>query len=654
VLAARAAHADQPAEVVVRGAPPSQGAASETTVGRAELDLRPRMRAEEVLEAVPGLFTVQHAGGGKAQQYFLRGFDADHGTDIAFFAEGVPLNAVSHAHGQGYTDLHFLIPETVMAVQATKGPYSARAGDFATAGSVSLRLADHADESFARGEVGPDGRKRALVLESPDLGDAWRALAAAEVFADDGHFLHPEEHRRFNAYARGTRVLDERSELSLTVMAYGATWNASGLIPERAAVSPFDSLDPSQGGASQRVMGSVGYRLRLDDVDVDATAYVVRSSLQLFLDDTLLASDPVHGDGTEQDDVRTVAGADLRVTRRAQVAGVDTRTTFGLQVRDDSIDNALYAQQLRQRRGAQVASRVAETELGAYVEEDLRPAPFVRFVLGARADRVDVAVTSADDSAAMAPAGARGGGLLSPKLAAVVSPARAVDLYADYGRGFHSNDARGVVGGATLLAVATGYEVGATVRPLPHLSLSAAAFLLDLTSELVFDGDTGTTSAAGATRREGLELTARYHFRRDLFADAALTLTRARFRQDDGSGTLVPLAPPLTLAAGIGAREPIGPFVATGALRIRSIADRPATRDGSFTAQGFTLVDAQASLRWKIVELGVEILNALDQPWREGQFAVTSRLPGEAAPVTGMSFTPGWPREIVGSATLYW
>jgi outer membrane receptor protein involved in Fe transport len=654
-----------PEEVTVRSTVSPRTAASDVVVGSRELSMRPRLRAEEILESVPGLFTVQHSGGAKAQQYFLRGFDADHGTDIAFFADGVPLNAVSHVHGQGYTDLHFMIPEVVASLAATKGPYSPSIGDFATAGSVNLRLADHFDESFARAEVGSDGLARALVVESPDLGAAWRAVAAVEVFAEAGQFIHPEDHRRLNGYARVTRVLSEASELSFTAMGYGATWNASGLLPVRAVcgengapapgrdcVSRWDSFDPTQGGAAQRAMGSIAYRLRLPKTDVEATAYAVRSNLKLFLDDTLV--DPL-----EQDDTRTVIGLNARASRRSRVAGLQLNTSLGFQVRSDGVDNASHHQEQRRRLDTQFSSAIHESELGAYLEEDFRPVPWIRFILGGRLDRVDVAVHDDATNSAVKLSGVQGDGLFSPKAVAVVSPMPGIDLFVDYGRGFHSNDARGVVhAGATMLAVATGYEAGVEIRPSRLLSFSATAFLLDLASELVFQGDDGTTVPSGATRREGVECVARYRLHEAIYADAELTVTRARFRHDDGSGSQVPLAPTRMFAAGIGARKPIGALTAMGAIRVKSLADRPATQDGSISAQGFTLIDVQAGIRWRQMELSAELLNSLDQRWREGQFVVASRivsrLPPEAQSVTGLSFTPGWSRELIGRWTLYW
>lgn len=666
-------------------------AGSDSSTGQTELSLMPRYRAEGVLQAVPGLFTVQHNGGGKAQQYFLRGFDADHGTDIAFFADDAPVNAVSHAHGQGYSDLHFLIPETIGSLDSTKGPYSARVGDFATAGSVTFRMADHLDQSLAALELGPDGHERAVVAESPDLGAQWRTLVAAEVFHEDGPFIHPEDFSRFNGYAKATRVIDPRSELSLMLMAYGGSWNASGVLPARAVcdegdgtpipaayagshcLSRWDSLDPSQGGGSQRLMVSTTYRAQLDDRwDLRATAFALHSNLQLFPNDGIAASfQPdgiLYGSQVEQDDTRTETGATVRLTRRAMVAGIPVRASMGLQLRDDGIEVGLHRTQDRKRLdgidanipGPIVDDAISETELSAWFEVDFRPRPWLRFVLGGREDRIDVAVNDESQTALDRTSGVRGAGQLSPKASVMVYPATWLDLFVNSGRGFHSNDARTLVEGSatTLIATATGAEVGAAIRPLPGLSVSAVGFILDLTSELVYDGDTASTAPSGATRRYGGEFTARYDLRNDLFADAAFTASHARYvdAADVAAGAVyLPNAPVRTFAAGVGLREPVGAFRILGSLRVRSISDRPGTQDGTLVETGSTVFDASAGVRWRNVEVVADLFNVADVAYREGQFAVHSRLPSEGPnPAEGISFTPGLPRTLMVHGALHW
>ncbi len=682
--------ADRP--LVPIGPPPERNAASDSTTDQNELSLRPRYRAEGLLEAVPGLFSVQHAGGGKAQQDFARGFNLDHGTDYAFFVDGVPVNAVSHAHGQGYSDLHFLIPETVGRLDSTKGPYEASVGDFGTAGSTTFRMADHTDESLAKLELAPStGHERLVVVESPDFGDRWRMVVAAEVFHENGPFIHPEDFGRVNGYAKLTRVLDERSELSFTLMAYGGSWNMSGVLPARAVcgegdgtktpaiyagsgcISRWDSIDPTQGGAAQRVMASTQYRRQIDrHWDLDATAYTLHSNLQLFPNDGIDAAfqpdGGVYTSQIEQDDTRTQSGATVRLTDRAVLAGIPLRTTLGLQVRDDSIDSQLHRTDGRVRLDGVDAAipgpiydgHIDETELGAYFEEEARPARWLRFVLGARGDRVDVAVNNESETAVHKVSGVKGQAQLSPKATAVVSPVDAVDLFANYGRGFHSNDARTLIEGqaTTLLAAATGYEVGTTVRPLPGLSVSATAFLMDLTSELTIDGDTASTSPSGQTRRYGFEATGRYNFDRRLYADVSFTAAHSRYTDgtDVAAGTVyLPDAPIRTFSASVGGRQPAGAVTLIGSVTVRSMSDRYGDSGPTpLVETGWTVVNAEAGVRWRHVEVVANLLNVGDVKWREGQFEVSSRLPGEVSPPPGISFTPGLPRTLMVHAAVYW
>jgi len=687
------------ATLVVAQRPPSQElehiAASDSQTGHTELSLIPRLRAESMLEAVPGVFSVQHAGGGKAQQYFLRGFDEDHGTDLAFSIDGQPVNAVSHAHGQGFSDLHFLIPETVDSIDATKGPYSARLGDFATSGSITFHMADQVDESVAKLEIGSTGHQRLVVVESPDLGNDWRMAVAAEAFHEDGPFIHPEDFDRLNGYFKVTRKLDEHSELSTMLMAYGGSWNMSGVLPARAVcgesdgtptpsayagshcLSRWDSVDPSQGGASQRAEVLMSYRRWSGTNEFEAMAFALHSNLQLFPNDGIASSvlQPEgikYGSQVEQDDARWELGAKIRVTHKSLFGGMEVRSTVGLDVRNDIVDSELHRDEDRHRLdgmpgipGPITDSAINETETGAYVEEDFRPSKWLRFVTALRFDRVDADVSNQSPVAVDKVSGYDGAQQLSPKATAIVSPIKELDLFANYGRGFHSNDIRTIVEGSatTLMSTATGYEVGTTLRPIKGLSLSAVGYVLNIQSELTIDGDTASTTPSGPTQRYGGELNGRYNFNNHIFADASLSVSHARYTDafDLAHGPYVTLAPRRFFSAGAGIKQPIKQFTVIGSVHVRSMADRPATQNWSpdggvgLTATGFTMVDMQAGLRWRNVELVGSIFNLADVNWREGQFAVDSRLPGEGPhPPTGISFTPGIPRTYMGHLAVYW
>jgi TonB family protein len=675
-------------------APPPRNAASDSSTDQAELSLRPMFRAEGLLEVVPGLFSVQHAGGGKAQQDFARGFNLDHGTDMAFFVDDAPINADSHAHGQGYSDFHFLIPETVERVDSTKGPYATNVGDFGTAGSVNFHMTDHTRESLAKLELAPStGHERFVAIESPELGDKWRAAVAVEAFHENGPFIHPENYDRLNGYAKVTRVLDDRSELSFMAMAYSGSWSMSGVLPARAVcgegdgtprppaysgsncISRWDSIDPTQGGASERVMAWAQYRARFETHwTFQVNAYSLHSNLQLFPNDGIAASfqpDGIkYGSQIEQDDTRTESGTNITLTHRAVLGGMPMRTTLGVQIRDDDIESQLHRTEARHRLDGVDANipgpiydgRINETELGAYIEEEVRPAPWLRFVLGARGDRIDAAVNNESQTAVDQVSGYTGQGQLSPKATAVVTPVEEVDLFANYGRGFHSNDARTLFEGqaTTLIASAVGSEVGATVRPVPGLTFSAIGFLIDLTSELTIDGDTAATSPSGPTRRYGLEATGRYNFNDRLYADVSFTTAHSRYvdTADINAGTVyLSDAPVRTFSAGVGARQPVGNGVTLiGSTTVRSMSHRYGDSGPTpLIETGWTVVNLGAGVRWRHVELLADLLNVADVKWREGQFEVNSRLPLEGPnPPAGISFTPGLPRTLMVHGAVYW
>jgi outer membrane receptor protein involved in Fe transport len=554
-------------------------------------------------------------------------------------------------------------------------------------------MADHADESVAKLELAPStGHERLVLVESPDLGDRWRMAVAAEVFHENGPFVHPEDFGRVNGYAKATRLLDERSEISFMVMAYSGSWNMSGVLPARAVcgegdgtptpaaysgshcINRFDSVDPTQGGASQRVMAWTQYRRQFDaHWDLQANVFTLHSNLQLFPNDGIASSfqpDGIkYGSQIEQDDTRTESGANVRLTHRVTVAGMLTRTTVGLQIRDDDIEARLHRTEGRVRLDGVDANipgpiydgQISEMETGVFAEEEVHPARWFRFVLGARGDRVDAAVSNESQTAVDKVSGYSGQAQFSPKATAVVAPVDQLDLFANYGRGFHSNDARTLLAGqaTTLIAPAVGYEIGTTVRPIEGVALSAVGFIIDLSSELTIDGDTASIAPSGSTRRYGVDLAGRYSFDRRLYADVSFTAAHGRYTDaaDIAAGTVyLPDAPIRTFSAGLGGRQPVGQVTLTGSVTVRSMSDRHGDHGPTpLVETGWTVVNAEVGARWKNVELVADLLNVGDVAWREGQFEVNSRLPNEGPnPPAGISFTPGLPRTLMIRAAVYW
>lgn len=636
-------------------------AASAQTVTGEELKLRPRLRAADILEAIPGLFAAQHAGGGKANQYFLRGFDLDHGTDIALYVDGMPVNMVSHGHGQGYADMHFVIPELVSSLEAYKGTYEARYGDFTTAGAVELNLADHLEESQSPIMVGRFGIVRGLAISSLEVGERLRVLMAGEVYAQDGPFERREDLSRINGLARMSYDLSDTAKATLTFMSHAGTWNASGQIPEREVkagrLGHFGYIDPSEGGAGQRHSVNLALQSLDENAVFQANVYFIRHLFRLYSDFTFFLKDPEHGDMIEQTDDRYILGGQFNARYHHHLGPVRLEANFGVQARFDAIDNGLYHDFQRERLSATGLSSISQTGVALFAEEEARYRDWVKFTLGVRLDHVGVSVEDRLDNTDILGnnrTGSKSSRRISPKAALVFTPLPWMNLFLDFGRGFHSNDARGAVRDndpARLLTPATGYEIGARFRPLKPLMLSLAAFRLDLDSEQVYVGDEGTTEPREATKRVGLEMGGRLYLNRVLFADADITLTRARYRTADEHAQTVALAPTRTLSAGIGFRLQAGAF---GSLRVRHLGDRAANEDESLTAEGFTLVDAQIGYRLGPLEVGLDVQNLFNADWKEAQFATTSRLKNEPAPVEDIHFVPGYPFTILGHATAYW
>ncbi len=664
-------------------------AASALTVREQDLRLRPIQRVSDLLRVAPGLITLQHAGGGKANQYLLRGFDADHGTDVALSLDGIPINMVSHAHGQGYADSNFVLPEIIDRVEVYKGPYFAELGDFATAGAVNLVSKRSLQGSFASLSGGMYNTLRGVVgAGHPFLDGRLQALVFGEGSYSDGPFENPERSKKFNLFSKLTYQLSPRSFISLSVSSYAGDWYASGQLPLRAvdsgALSRFGAIDPSEGGSSTRHNVYLAYELHSGSSDLSALVYYSRYALTLYSNFTLFSVDEQNGDGIEQADERDLLGFRASYRRRAAWRWLRFDTTIGVSGRFDRIHNSLYSQRSRQRLAPIVEHDIGQSSLALYGKEEIAFSRWARLILGLRADLFTFDVHDRREELSLgaalgnATSGVRGEALLSPKATLVVSPHRRLDLFFNFGRGLHSNDARGVVRAVdpvSPLTAALGYELGARARLFDRLDLAASFWGLDLDSELVWVGDEGTTEAAGATRRLGFEFEGRLRLTSWLFFDLDLTLNDARFTQNAGNANAVALAPRVTLASGLSVLTPFG---LRGSLRFTGIDSRPATEDGFLVAQGAYLFDAFVSYRYRFIELGISVENLTNAEYRSAQFATTSRLRGEppnnapppasacpgstraqvndAGHFTGcedLNFTPGTPINVQGRATLY-
>jgi TonB family protein len=656
-----------PAEVRQTGADQSTlvlaqrpiSAASSSSVRDREFQLRPIGSVQDILRVTPGLVLVQHSGGGKANQYFLRGFDADHGTDLALSIDGIPINMVSHAHGQGYSDTNFIIPEVVERVEISKGPYFANQGDFATAGAINMVSRDDFEHSsVGLGISGSPGHGalgyRGLLIASPKFESGVKATFAAEVGRQNGPFDNPENWDKYKLFNKLTVPINGASSITIGEMSYGGAWHGSGQIParavERGTVSRFGSIDPDEGGYTSRHQLFVQYKLRpSDNSELKALAYIGAYKFNLYSNFTLFARDPENGDEIEQVDRRTFYGGKLSYRIVHEIEGVRFDSTFGGDARSDDIQEQLWNTVHRVQTAQVRGNAVHETLIGAFFNEEITPVKWLRANVGGRADMLAFAVDST--FAAAGDTGAPKSGIdsahqLSPKTSLVLSPLQSgpaqLDLFVNYGHGFHSNDVRGAFStpAVTPLTRAIGSEVGARARLLDRWDVAAALWQLDLQNETVWNGDDGTTGVSGPTNRHGIELESRFEITKWLSLDGDVTFTKSQFSTDGANGGGLALAPKQTYSGGISARHEAGPGLARGGLRFYGITDRPASDDGQLIAPGFTMFDLHAGYRLRRFDLAFDVENLFNQASRSAQFATVGRLRNE--PAIGGAVPPGF------------
>lgn len=614
-------------------------AASAGVITGAQLNSRPITRPGEMLESVPGLIVTQHSGEGKANQFFLRGFNLDHGTDIAISVDGMPVNMRTHAHGQGYADLNFLIPELVGAVEFHKGPYFVRDGDFASAGSVRIDYLDTVEKNLALVGFGSFGFKRGLTIASAPLAQG-HLLVAGEAQTYDGPWDVPDRLAKLNGvvrYSQGTAL----DGFALTGMAYWARWNATNQIPERAVsdglTGRYGTLNPSDGGDTGRFSLS-GRWSRTGEAGITrANAYVVRYRMNLFNDFTYFLNDPVNGDQFRQRDSRVLGGGEVSHTVQGSLFGMATENEVGIQTRTDSIRVGLANTTGRQFRSGILDDRVLEASAAFYYENRLRWTDWLRTSIGFRADGYDADVIS--DTPANS--GRARDGIVNPKLGLVLGPWYDTELFVNYGGGFHSNDARGVtatvdpasplfnISRSPFLVPSTGSEIGLRNRSLAGLETAVTLFQLDFASENLFQGDSGTTEPSRPTRRFGVEWTNRYAVTPWLSLEGDLTITNARFSDRDPVGNRVPEAPTTIASAGFTFGEGAGWF---GSLRLRYFGPRPLIEDDSVRSKPTALLNGRVGYTFDSgISLSLDVLNLTNAKADQITYFYASRLPGEGA-----------------------
>lgn len=626
-------------------------AASQGTITPQLIETRPMLRPGEVLEYVPGVIITQHSGDGKANQYFLRGFNLDHGTDFLTTIDHMPVNLPTHAHGQGYSDINFLLPELVSRVEYKKGPYFADEGDFSSAGAADIVYYTKMPKGIASLGLGSNGYQRAMAANSFDAGPG-HLLYGFELFHNDGPWTSPEDYRKLNGvlrFSQGTNA----DGYTLSLMGYTGKWNATDQIPQRAVddgtISRFGAIDPTDGGRTSRYSLSLDrHKTLANGVVFHMDVYAIKYRLNLFSNFTYFLDHPSVGDQFEQADDRTVVGLTPRWVLTENWGERQVTHKLGIDARRDDINVALYNTSARERVATTPSTarsdKVLQTGVGLYYENALQWTDKFRSIAGVREDFYDASV----DSDPAGNSGTTRAHIASPKLSFILGPFDKTEYFLNYGQGFHSNDARGTtIASATkvpALVKTRGEEIGMRTERFPHLQSSLSLWQLSLDSELVFKGDSGTTEASRPSLRRGVEWSNRYIPHEWLLVDLDLSVSRARFTESDPlvAGNYIPGAIDRVASLGVTVKD-IGRW--SGTVHARYFGPRPLIEDNSVRSQSSVIFSARASYKFDAkTSVNFDVFNLFDRKVNDIEYYYPSQLRNETSPVNDIHFHPAEPR----------
>jgi len=635
-------------------------AASSGIIGQTDFEFRPLSRPGELVEVVPGMVATQHSGSGKANQYFLRGFNLDHGTDFSAMIDGVPLNLPTHGHGQGYLDLNSIIPELVDIIEFGKGPYHAEMGDFSSAGHVKFHSKHRMEQGLAKLGIGEDGYYRGVLADSYQIADG-HLLFGAEVNFYDGPWIRDENLNKVNALLRYT-VDEGDTGYAFIGTTYHSSWDATEQIPKRAVEQynfpVLGTIDDTVGGDMERYSLSANWWRQSAYGETKLSSYAVYSDFNLYSNFTYFLEDPVNGDQITQQDRRYIIGGEAAHTKYEDWFDLDIKNTAGLQIRHDYIPKvALHKSHARSILRTVSEHEVNQTSIGLYAENEVQWNEKFKSIVGLRGDFYFYDVTSrlmSENS------GEANDSQLSPKLSFILGPWQQTEYFLNLGQGFHSNDARGTTinfdpeSGDKIQAVdplvsSLGAEVGMRTQYIPGLVSTLSLWWLQLDSELVFVGDAGGTEPSGQSQRYGVELTNFYRPSRWLTLDFDVALTESEFTDVPTNEKEIPNSVGTTLSAGATVDLPNGLF---GSLRARYFGDMPLTEDGSVFADSTTLVNLATGYRYKNYRLELNVFNLFDSNDNDITYFYESRLAAETAGVEDIHFHPVQPRTIRIQASM--
>lgn len=625
-----------------------------STQALADIDfqLNPPTSSQKILINVPGLFIAQHAGGGKAEQIFLRGFDVDHGTDIAISVDGVPTNIVSHAHGQGYADLHYVIPETVEKIDFGKGPYYAKIGNFGTAGYIDLQTKKSLENSSIKLETGQFNTKRMIGLFNLTNSIKHKSYIASEYYTTDGAFESPQNLNRLNLFGKYSGDLSEDKFLEVSFSHFNSSWDASGQIPQRTvddgSISRFGAIDDTEGGSTNRTNISLGFDKIIDSRSfLKNKIYYSNYNFELYSNFTFFLEDPINGDQIRQKEGRNTYGMSSEYNRTFKKENVNGKWQFGIMLRnDESSNNELSHTKARtQTLDTTQLGDINETNFGAYYNIDIYINKWT-FNTSIRYDYFNFNYN--DHLTGVYKTQTSSKSIVCPKLNILYNLSNNFQVYAKGGKGFHSNDTRVVVSQQekkTLPAV-YGSDLGLNWKPSSRLFINTAFWYLFMEQEFVYVGDAGIVEPSGQTTRNGMELSARYRSLDWLFFNFDINYTLAKYTEEPIGENYIPLAPDFTIVFGLKTLFSNGIY---GGINLRHLGDRPANEDYTIVAKGYSIINLNLGYNWKNFDLGCQVENLFNTQWNESQFATTSQLKHETQPVEEIHFTPGTPFFIKAS-----
>ena len=624
-------------------------------ISKIDLQTTPVNSSQEILRKVPGLFIGQHAGGGKAEQLFLRGFDIDHGTDIAIAVDGIPVNMVSHAHGQGYADLHFVIPETVEKIDFGKGTYYADKGNFATAGYVGFQTKDKLEKSSIGLEIGQFNTLRTVGLFNL-LGNhkTQSAYIATEYILTDGPFDSPQNFNRINLLGKYSTILSDNSKFSVLASRFSSKWDASGQIPQRLiddrTISRFGAVDNTEGGNTSRTNVNVSLSKPIDEnTFMKANAFYSNYQFELYSNFTFFLEDPINGDQIKQKENRGIYGIIAELNQKTNLNDVAVLLQYGVGFRADATKDSELSHTLNRKTVLEniKLGDINESNLFSYFNSEfnfgklmINPAVRLDYFKFNYQDKLTTDYKTQSESKVK----------FSPKLNFIYSQNNNLQFFLKSGIGFHSNDTRVVVqnNGKQVLPTAIGADIGTIWKPFPKLIVNSALWYLFLEQEFVYVGDAGIIEPSGKSKRMGAELGLRYQLNDWLYFDADANYTYARSIDEPKGQDYIPLAPDFTTTGGLSFQKIQG---FSGGLRYRYLKSRPANEDNSIIAKGYFVSDFNVNYQYKSINFGISIENLFDTAWNETQFATESRLQNESESVEEIHFTPGTPFFMKGKIT---